>query len=178
MRTPKRTISALQRNQSSRTSPRVVSREPAIAQPIGLSPLYPARPSDLQISNGSILHPTFVGLNWPGIDRRSGPPPLTPSEHTSSLTVNCCGLVGFLRTYINLNLANDQDSWGIFQTHATPLISSLSRLFSLYPSVSRSFHIPLRILSAFTTLLVNYRSSILRIGFLPPVFTRDIQAFS
>ena len=29
---------------------------------IGLSPLYPARPSDLQISNGSILHPTFVGL--------------------------------------------------------------------------------------------------------------------
>ena len=29
---------------------------------IGLSPLYPARPSDLQISNGSILHPSFNGL--------------------------------------------------------------------------------------------------------------------
>ena len=29
---------------------------------IGLSPLYPARPSDLQISNGSILHPAFTGL--------------------------------------------------------------------------------------------------------------------
>ena len=29
---------------------------------IGLSPLYPARPSDLHISNGAILHPTFVGL--------------------------------------------------------------------------------------------------------------------
>ena len=29
---------------------------------IGLSPLYPTRPSDLQISNGSILHPVFTGL--------------------------------------------------------------------------------------------------------------------
>ena len=29
---------------------------------IGLSPLYPARSSDLQISNGAILHPTFIGL--------------------------------------------------------------------------------------------------------------------
>ena len=29
---------------------------------IGLSPLYPARPSDLHISNGSILHPVFTGL--------------------------------------------------------------------------------------------------------------------
>ena len=29
---------------------------------IGLSPLYPARPSDLQISNGSFLHPAFAGL--------------------------------------------------------------------------------------------------------------------
>ena len=29
---------------------------------IGLSPLYPARPSDLHISNGSILHPSFLGL--------------------------------------------------------------------------------------------------------------------
>ena len=29
---------------------------------IGLSPLYPARPSDLQINNGSILHPSFNGL--------------------------------------------------------------------------------------------------------------------
>ncbi len=29
---------------------------------IGLSPLYPAHPSDLQISNGSILHPVFTGL--------------------------------------------------------------------------------------------------------------------
>ena len=29
---------------------------------IGLSPLYPARPSDLQISNGAILHPSFNGL--------------------------------------------------------------------------------------------------------------------
>ena len=32
---------------------------------------------------------------WPGIDRgASGLPPMTPSEH-ASLTVNCCGLVGF-----------------------------------------------------------------------------------
>ena len=29
---------------------------------IGLSPLYPALPSDLQISNGSFLHPAFAGL--------------------------------------------------------------------------------------------------------------------
>ena len=29
---------------------------------IGLSPLYPARPRDLQIINGSILHPVFTGL--------------------------------------------------------------------------------------------------------------------
>ena len=57
------------------------------------------------------------GFNLAGIDRRaSGPPPLTPSEHTSSLTVNCCGLVGFLGYGDQLlNLANDQDSWGIFR---------------------------------------------------------------
>ena len=55
---------------------------------------------------------------WPGIDRRaSGPPPLTPSEHTSSLTVNCCGLVGFpSATEINsLTSPMIKTPWGIFR---------------------------------------------------------------
>ena len=54
---------------------------------------------------------------WPGIDRRaSGLPPLTPSEHTSSLTVNCCGLVGFpSATRINrLTSPMIKTPWGIF----------------------------------------------------------------
>ena len=55
---------------------------------------------------------------WPGIDRRaSGPPPLTPSEHTSSLTVNCCGHVGFpTATEINsLTSPMNKTPWGIFR---------------------------------------------------------------
>ena len=55
---------------------------------------------------------------WSGIDRvASGPPPLTPSEHTSSLTVNCCGHVGFpSASEINsLTSPMIKTPWGIFR---------------------------------------------------------------
>ena len=54
---------------------------------IGLSPLYPNSSERFADQQRFDPPPNFHRASiWPGIDRRaSGPPPLTPSEHTSSL---------------------------------------------------------------------------------------------
>jgi len=90
---------------------------------------------------------------WPGIDRwASGPPPLTPGEHTSSLTLR-------LRTFRFpfgcgdqlLNLANEQDSLGHFSKRTTGRCSyhRFHAQSACTQLVSRSFHIPSRILFSF-----------------------------
>ena len=63
---------------------------------IGLSPLYPARPSDLQISNGAILHQLSSGFNL-ARHRSTGFRSSTIDSKRAhfALTVNCQGLVGF-----------------------------------------------------------------------------------
>jgi len=89
----------------------------------------------------------------PGIDRwASGPPPLTPGEHTSSLTLR-------LRTFRFpfgcgdqlLNLANEQDSLGHFSKRTTGRCSyhRFHAQSACTQLVSRSFHIPSRILFSF-----------------------------
>ena len=102
---------------------------------------------------------------WPGIDRRaSGLPPLTPSEHTSSLTVNCCGLVGFpSAARINrLTSPMIKTPWGIFLnarqdaahiiafTPCQPVPTGFT--FFSHPAKD-TFQLSL-------TLLVNYRSRV------------------
>jgi hypothetical protein len=83
----------------------------------------------------------------------SGPPPLTPSEHTSSLTVKLLRTCRFPFGFGDqlLNLANDQDSLGHFSKRTYRRCSY--HRFHAYTActylVSRSFHIPLRILFSF-----------------------------
>ena len=127
-------------------------------------PYTQARPSDLQNQQRFDPPPIFQRASiWPGIDRRaSGPPPLTPSEHTSSLTVNCCGLVGFpSATRINrLTSPMIKTPWEHFSKRTTGRCSyhRFHAQSACTQLVSRSFHIPLRILFNFHSLLVNYRS--------------------
>ena len=117
---PKCTISALQRNLSPRTSTyESFHAEPAIAQLDWTFTPIPSSSERFADQQRFDPPPIFQRASiWPGIDRRaSGPPPLTPSEHTSSLTVNCCGLVGFpSATEINsLTSPMIKTPWGIFR---------------------------------------------------------------
>ena len=85
---------------------------------IGLSPPIPSSSERFADQQRCDPPPIFQRASiWPGIDRRaSGPPPLTPSEHTSSLTVNCCGLVGFPSASGVYPLTSPliKTPWGIF----------------------------------------------------------------
>ena len=116
---PKRTISALQRNQSPLTCTyEYFHAEPAIAQLDWTFTPIPSSSERFADQQRFDPPPIFQRASiWPGIDRRaSGLPPMTPSEHTSSLTVNCCGLVGFpSATRINrLTSPMIKTPWGIF----------------------------------------------------------------
>ena len=153
---PKRTISALQRNQSPLTCTyEYFHAEPAIAQLDWTFTPIPSSSERFADQQRFDPPPIFQRASiWPGIDRRaSGPPPLTPSEHTSSLTVKLLRTCRFPFGYVDqpLNLANDQDSLGHFSKRTTGRCSYLRfhAQSACTQLVSRSFHIPLRILFSF-----------------------------
>ena len=114
----------------------------------------PTRPSDLQISNGSILHPTFIGLQSAGIDRRASCSTIDSKRAHfvphSKLLRTCRFPFGYGDQL--LNLANDQDSLGHFSKRTNRRCSySLSAYSACTHLVSRSSH-PAKFFSSFLTL--------------------------
>ena len=120
--------------------------------------------------------PNFHRVNWPGIHRwASGPPPLTQAS-TPRPSPYGCGRVGFptAAEHLLLNLANEQDSLGIFRNArldaahiiATPNQPVPNWFHGLFTSPKDSFQLSL-------TLLVNYRS---RAGFRIGSFCLHIHA--